>query len=669
MAMRAMLRGPPAVHNDGLALGRRRWSALPVRRRLLPACVLLALLLLGCASADRDDARAADPPATARLDLVRKLREDLTAVRHPGDGGGRVHLVSGGAATVGQTGRWSFEFTTGPEGIAVGGMLIFQVSPFWGWSPPQSTDPDALGHTTFRTAVPGVDLEVDLLAEGMIGARVAGRALAEGDVVRIDYGDGVAGARPDRFAERGSTFWFGVDADGDGVRKLLDDCPTIDVRAGPPAQLVAHVPSVVRPGETARLVVAALDAVGDAAAPLSSDLVVEPEPGGDVDVGPVPSAAALARGHVALPITPHAAGTLRFRVTSGGLEARSNPMEVAAAAPRILWADLHGHSSYSDGTGLPEDYFAYARDVAALDVASLTDHDHWGMRPLDADRKAQHDIAEAVAAFDEPGRFVALPGYEWTSWIYGHRHVLFFDGKPAEVLSSLDPATDRPEKLWAALRGREAITVPHHTAGGPIAMDWDIPPDPRFEPVTEVVSVHGSSEAEDSPARIYSAVRGHFARDALGRGYRLGFIGSGDSHDGHPGLAYLAAPTGGLAALVGAEATRESVLATLRARRVYATSGPRIILRFAVDDVPMGGTIVGGGASPQDVFTDVIGTAPLERIDLIRSGAVVASRDDLTGDAVSLTSTIAPLAPGEYVYVRVVQRDGGLAWSSPVFAK
>ena len=32
----------------------------------------------------------------------------------------------------------------------------------------------------------------------------------------------------------------------------------------------------------------------------------------------------------------------------------------------------------SDGTGTPEDYFAYARDVAALDVIALTDHDHWG---------------------------------------------------------------------------------------------------------------------------------------------------------------------------------------------------------------------------------------------------------------------------------------------------
>lgn len=629
----------------------------------------VALLLVACACGDGDGrAAVVDAPPTARLDLVHMLREDQRAVRHPGDGGGAVRLVAGGDATVGTPGRWSFEFTTGPEGIAVGGMLFFQVSPFWGWSPPQPNAPEAPGHVTFRTEAPGVDLALEVPGQGLVGARVGGRALAPGDVVRIDYGDGPAGALPDRFAERGSTFWFAVDADGDGVRKLLAACPSVDVRPGPPVQLVARLPSVVPPGETARLTVAALDAAADATGPLPGPLDVDGKSAG-IEVEGTASAEDLRRGRLVLAVTPRTPGTFRLRVASGALETWTNPMEVSATSPRILWADLHGHSSFSDGTGLPEDYFTYARDVAALDVAALTDHDHWGMRPLDADRAAQRHLAETAAAFDEPGRFVALPAYEWTSWIWGHRHVLFFDGKPATILSSLDPATDRPEELWAALAGREAITVPHHTAGGPIAIDWDIAPDPRYEPVTEVVSVHGSSEAEDSPARIYSSVRGHFARDALGRGYRLGFVGSGDSHDGHPGLVHLTGPTGGVAALVGAEPTRESVLATLRARRVYATSGPRIILRFAVDDVPMGGALPAGGSAPHTVYTDVVGTGPLQRVDLVRSGAVVVSRSDLDGDTATLTTTVDPFAPGDYVYVRVVQRDGGLAWSSPVFAE
>jgi hypothetical protein len=188
--------------------------------------------------------------------------------------------------------------------------------------------------------------------------------------------------------------------------------------------------------------------------------------------------------------------------------------------------------------------------------------------------------------------------------------------------------------------------------------------------VTEVSSVHGSSEAADSPLPIYSAVAGHYVRDALDRGYVLGFIGSGDTHDGHPGLGHLATGTGGLAAVLSEERTRESVLGALRARRTYAISGPRIILRFSVDGTPMGGTLPAApGDGPHTIAVRAIGTAPLERMDVVRAGAVVATEPASGAEReASWTATTPRLAPGEYVYVRVVQRDGAVAWSSPVFA-
>jgi hypothetical protein len=370
-----------------------------------------------------------------------------------------------------------------------------------------------------------------------------------------------------------------------------------------------------------------------------------------------------------VPIVVSEPGVYRLHVRGpDGLEAETNPLQVADTAPRVRWADLHGPSNLSDGTGTPEDYFLYARDVAGLDVAVLTDHDHWGMRFLDATPPAWEEILASTARFHEPGRFVTLPGYEWTNWIYGHRHVLYFDDGPYEVFSSIDPRYEHPTGLWNALAGREALTVAHHSAGGPIATDWSIVPDPHFEPVTEIVSVHGSSEAADSPSRIYNAVEGNYVRDALARGYRLGFIGSGDSHDGHPGLVQLAGPVGGLAAIVTEDLTRAAVLEALRARRVYATSGARILLRFAVDGAPMGATIpVGQTEVPHQAVVQVLGTAPLARIDLIRSGEVVGQFRDVDGNDTLASFEIPPLRAGEYVYVRVLQEDGALAWSSPIF--
>jgi hypothetical protein len=187
--------------------------------------------------------------------------------------------------------------------------------------------------------------------------------------------------------------------------------------------------------------------------------------------------------------------------------------------------------------------------------------------------------------------------------------------------------------------------------------------------VVEIVSIHGSSEAPDSPAVIHEPVAGHFARDALARGYQLGFVGSGDRHDGHPGAFARDPAEGGLAAILSEERTRDGVLRALRDRRVYATNGARIVLRVALGGTPIGGVVpvAAGDRVRETLFVQVIGTAPLERVEVVRSGAVVDGLD-LDGQLeAALASELADLSAGEYVYVRVVQRDGGAAWSSAIF--
>ena len=75
-----------------------------------------------------------------------------------------------------------------------------------------------------------------------------------------------------------------------------------------------------------------------------------------------------------------------------------------------------------------------------------------------------------------------------------------------------------PTQLWDQLRGKQAITLAHHSAGGPVATDWSFAPDPVLEPLTEIASAHGSSEAPDSPLPIYDPVAGQLgARSARAR--------------------------------------------------------------------------------------------------------------------------------------------------------
>ncbi|HVH16663.1 MAG TPA: DUF3604 domain-containing protein [Myxococcota bacterium] len=130
---------------------------------------------------------------------------------------------------------------------------------------------------------------------------------------------------------------------------------------------------------------------------------------------------------------------------------------------------------------------------------------------------------------------------------------------------------------------------------------------------------------------------------------------------------------GGLAAILADDLTREGVLAALRARRVYATNGPRMLLRAALGPHRMGESVSiaqhgKDGNLSSRLFVHVIAETPLERVDFVRSGRVEDSAA-LTGELeVMLDREVKELAPGEYVYVRAVQKDGGAAWSSPIFA-
>jgi hypothetical protein len=301
---------------------------------------------------------------------------------------------------------------------------------------------------------------------------------------------------------------------------------------------------------------------------------------------------------------------------------------------------------------------------------ALTDHDHFGIQFLDQNPAMWDEISAVTAKFDAPGRFVTILGYEWTSLLQGHRHVLYFaDAGP--IYSSFDPRYQTPTQLWEALRGQPALTFAHHSAGGPVSTNWRYRPDPELEPVTEIVSVHGNSESPGAPIPIYDPVPGNFVSDLLAGGdVRLGFIGSGDSHDGHPGAGHYGARVSfGLAAIRADELTREAIRRALRERRVYATNGARILLELSLDGAAMGSALRSDPARGESQLAlRIVAEAPLDYVELVRRDGV--TRIALSGELEWRGErAIAALRAGDYLYARVVQRNGGAAWSSPVFAE
>ena len=124
--------------------------------------------------------------------------------------------------------------------------------------------------------------------------------------------------------------------------------------------------------------------------------------------------------------------------------------------------------------------------------------------------------------------------------------------------------------------------------------------------------------------------------------------------------------------VLAAELTREDLFDALYRRRCYATSGVRIVLDFRVNGQLMGSDI--STADQPLIAVEVKGTGGIRSIEIVSSGHVVSGIDVRPGEAVdhmSFSYTDRLLIPGEerYYYARVVQEDGNMAWSSPVWVR
>ncbi len=153
----------------------------------------VGLLVAGC-SGEPPERGGASP--SARRDIVETLREDDELERHPADGGGRAWLEESDgqppSAVAGLPGRWTVVYEAGPLGVAEGGWVFFQAPPFWNWSTPQIFDPQLPGYTEVSSEAEGVELEPATVDPQLLAIQVRGRALRQGETVRMVYGAGPA---------------------------------------------------------------------------------------------------------------------------------------------------------------------------------------------------------------------------------------------------------------------------------------------------------------------------------------------------------------------------------------------------------------------------------------------------------------------------------------------
>lgn len=462
---------------------------------------------------------------------------------------------------------------------------------------------------------------------------------------------------------------------------------TMHVLGGRLHHLRAYAPSSAAAGEEIPVLVRPEDAFDNLSSTRPASIVVE------ADGTPLPARFDAAPGTTCLLGWVRLPGEGVFRLTvrddDSGMEARTNPIVCPAPAAPAYWGMIHGHTEMSDGTGTLDTFFHQLRREALLDFAATADHDHRWETPDDFWRTTCARVRERNA----DGEFVVLPGYEWAKWRRngdGDRNVYYLhDDRP--MYRSDDGDYPAPPDLFRALAENEerAIVIPHHTAHGGNWCDWK-DHHPGYERLVEIFQCRGSyecAEADGNPApelpwRLPQHPEG-YVRHALALGWRVGFTAGGDDHDGLWGTeARLPHYRQGLTCVEAEANTRDAIFAALYHRRAVATTGARVLLTYRLSGHPMGSELSLGTdpglAGCRSLAVDCHGTAPIDRLEIIRNNAVVhvVSGDgalDLScrwDDMEPLAQLWLPAAPHcdhpfVFYYVRAVQQDGEVAWASP----
>ena len=272
----------------------------------------------------------------------------------------------------------------------------------------------------------------------------------------------------------------------------------------------------------------------------------------------------------------------------------------------------------------------------------------------------------AAEKYNEPGRFTAFIGYEWSSNDGGnnlHRVVMYRDasGHANQMIPFSSFISPNPEDLWKWMAkyeektGGQLLAIPHNGNlsngkmyqdtqydGSPITREW-AETRARWEPLIESTQMKGDGEAHPflspndefadfetwdqgnlnlSVAKTDDMLKYEYARSALKLGmeiekkvgvnpYQFGQISSSDAHTGLAALAednfFSKLPhlepsdhrteinmlkfgdkvykstdiqAAGYAAVWATENTREAIFDAMRRKETYATTGPRMTVRF-----------------------------------------------------------------------------------------
>jgi hypothetical protein len=584
-------------------------------------------------------------------------------------------------------------YTAGSKGLPPGGLVRFSVSS--AFSRPQTKDPDAPGFVSIveaggRVSIVAIENSAESHEKTDIICRL-NDALAPSGSFSIRYATERTYIFPSVFDETDRRYWYSRLPPLAAAAAVSEASPSVsleeanghslEVLPGPSERLHLFLPGRRFASEELSLRGTFTDHYRNS--PASGPIETEIELWLDDGETPIPLGSpagnfvARHRFEIALPrLDPGVYRAIAYRTNTRDEVARSNPLEIMEEhdeRDRLYWGEIHAHTEMSDGSGDYWELYRHAQDEGCLEFAAATDHAEY---VSDNQWRWMQDVTNG---WNQPGRFVTLVGYEF-SGVQKDRCV-YTSRSRLKLFRGNYPPTNSLDAVWGHFhKDEQVVGGPHATMVHRTVWEHH---DPSVERFAEIYSMWGASDFRGSPLvpRWIEEARGVTVNDILMSGAKLGFTGGGDCHEGHCGFS-SEDPDGqgttphtfaaiilyrcGMTAALLPSLDRASLIQAIRNRHTYATTGARILLQFTAAGLPMGAV---GVAREIECRARVHAVQPIRLIEIVKDGSVVWSKE--FGDLDTEIEWRDPEPPSHehYYYVHIIQEDGQMAWSSPIWIR
>ena len=361
---------------------------------------------------------------------------------------------------------------------------------------------------------------------------------------------------------------------------------------------------------------------------------------------------------------------------------------VGATKYQHYFGQLHSHTQYSDGAGTLTDALRYVENLPAsanVQFVAFTDHSNYfdsSSSPnveaalydatLVKDSDANHSwktYKDTIAKFNEDnaGSMVAIGGFEMT-WSGGPGHINTFNtpGIVSRNNKTLNNKTDDAGmKAYYALlsqaEGASSISQFNHpgtTFGNFKDFNyWD----PVIDSRMYMVEV-GNGEGAIGAGGYYPSYEQYIM--ALDKGWHLAPTNNQDNHKGKWGNANDARDV-----ILTDDFSEQGIYEAIRALRMYATEDKNLELTYTVNGLMMGSSIteVPDKLNIEVTVNDPDASDSIAKVEVVANSGKVAYTWDNAAQLGSgkLSATLDPSY--SYYFIRVTQKDGDLAVTSPVW--